>query len=110
MPRCLFTVALLLIAGPARAEDKVVFPAGSVLYPDLVYSKPDKNTEVQLDLAQPAGKGPFPVVVYIHGGGWLIGERKTYHKYMARMVEAGYVAVSIDYRLGQPFPAAIHDA
>lgn len=43
-------------------------------YENLVYAKYD-DRELALDLHQPkTGKGPFPAVVFIHGGGWYKGD------------------------------------
>ncbi|HEX6424401.1 MAG TPA: alpha/beta hydrolase [Acidimicrobiales bacterium] len=57
--------------------------------------------------------GPRPVVVYFHGGGWVIGSIET-HDATTRAIAAGSGAtvVSVDYRLApeHPFPAAIDDA
>ncbi len=54
-----------------------------------------------------------PVVVFIHGGGWSIGDLDTYDA-TARIhaVGAGAVVVSVDYRLApeHPYPAAVEDA
>src|SRR5262245_42680569 len=93
---------------PAR---RTRFPEGTTLIADLVYSRPDRQTELRLDLARPRGEGPFPVVIFLHGGGWVSGTRKTYLPYMVGPVEGGYVAVSVSYRLAPKhrFPAAIHD-
>ena len=44
---------------------------------DIVYGKAD-DVELQLNLALPKGKGPFPAVVCIHGGGWYQGQRRSY--------------------------------
>lgn len=94
-------------AGPRRAR----FPEGTTVASDLVYSRPARQTELCLDLARPRGNGPFPVVIFLHGGGWMFGTRKTYLPYMVGPVEAGYVAVSVSYRLApaHQFPAAVHD-
>lgn len=57
--------------------------------------------------------GPRPVLVYFHGGGWVIGSVET-HDGTARAIAAGsgVTVVSVDYRLApeHPFPAAIDDS
>ena len=61
----------------------------------------------------PDGSGPFPVVVYFHGGGWVIGDKQVYDG-GARAISkhAQAVVVSVDYRLAPEakFPAAWDDA
>ena len=60
----------------------------------------------------PSQSAVLPVVVFIHGGGWTVGDLDTYDG-QARMHAAGAeaVVVSIDYRLApeHPFPAAVDD-
>lgn len=62
---------------------------------------------------KPAGVEPFPVLVYYHGGGWVVGDLET-HDHLCRMLcsRSGCLVVSIDYRLAPEhrFPAAIDDA
>jgi acetyl esterase/lipase len=55
--------------------------------------------ELKLDIVRPDGKGPYPAVVFIHGGGWGLGTRKDYSSEIERAAGQGYVAASIDYRL-----------
>jgi acetyl esterase len=61
---------------------------------------------------RPEGEGPFPTVVFFHGGGWVIGDLDT-HDNMARNVCRGAraVVIAVDYRLApeHPFPAAAED-
>ena len=61
----------------------------------------------------PKGDGPFPVVVFYHGGGWVQGNRDT-HDWPCRAIadRSGAVVVSVDYRLApeHPYPAAVNDA
>ena len=61
----------------------------------------------------PFGDGPWPVVVYVHGGGFVLCDLDT-HDGICRNIaaDAGAVVVSIDYRLApeHPFPAAADDA
>lgn len=60
----------------------------------------------------PSESSVLPVVVFIHGGGWTVGDLDTCDD-QARMhaAGAGAVVVSIDYRLApeHPFPAAVDD-
>jgi acetyl esterase/lipase len=61
----------------------------------------------------PDGKGPFPVIVYFHGGGWVIADKDVYDG-GARGLErqANAIVLSVDYRLApeHKFPAAWDDA
>ena len=62
----------------------------------------------------PKGKsGPFPVIVYFHGGGWVIANADVYeYSTLALAEETGAVVVSVDYRLApeNKFPIAHWDA
>jgi acetyl esterase/lipase len=112
---CCFTVACTLAPWAAahgqKPPDKLVIPDGVEFEPNIEFTKPG-GASVQLDLARPKTReGPFPAVICIHGGGFRAGDRHGYDKLCLRLAEAGYVAVTIDYRLAPkyPFPAAIHD-
>lgn len=62
---------------------------------------------------RPAGDAPQPVVVFFHGGGWVIGSLHTHDGICRALADAlGCVVVSVDYRLApeHPFPAAVDDA
>jgi acetyl esterase/lipase len=63
------------------------------------------------DVAVPKGPGPHPVVVYLHGGGWIGGSPKTHRKLGMEFAAAGYLTINVDYRLApeHPFPAGLDD-
>ncbi len=63
------------------------------------------------DIAVPKGAGPFPVLVYLHGGGWVAGSPRTHRKLALRFAEAGYLVVNADYRMApeHPFPTPFED-
>ncbi|MHB9755460.1 alpha/beta hydrolase [Streptomyces sp. BYX5S] len=67
---------------------------------------------VRVYLPEPRS-GPCPVVVFFHGGGWVVCGLDS-HDHTARRLcrDAGAVVVSVDYRLAPeaPFPAAVEDA
>lgn len=61
----------------------------------------------------PEGPGPFPVVVYFHGGGWVIADKDTYDGGARGIAkEANAVVMSVDYRRAPEarFPAAWNDS
>jgi acetyl esterase len=81
----------------ARVEDRAIpGPAGEI--PVRIYT--------------PDGDAPFPVLVYLHGGGWVLGNVET-HDATCREVAnaAGCIVVSVDYRLApeHKFPAGPED-
>src|SRR5262249_33003132 len=61
----------------------------------------------------PTGNGPFPALVFFHGGGWVLGDLDS-HDVTCRSLtnQAACVTVSVDYRLApeHKFPAAVEDA
>ena len=69
----------------------------------------DVPVRVYVPTAEP---GPRPVLVYFHGGGWVIGDVETHDSTVRALAEAsGVTMVSVDYRLApeHPFPAAVDD-
>jgi acetyl esterase len=61
----------------------------------------------------PFGMGPFPVLVYFHGGGWVVGDLESSDGLCRILANtSGFIVVSVDYRLApeHPFPAAADDA
>jgi len=73
---------------------------------------PGPTGELPVRIYTPAGSGPFPALVFFHGGGWVICDLDT-HDNLCRSLcnEAGCVVVSVDYRLApeHKFPAAPED-
>ena len=62
-----------------------------------------------LDLHLPAGRSRAPLIVWVHGGAWRSGSRKSMP--LGKLVEDGYAVASVDYRLSTQakFPAQAHD-
>jgi acetyl esterase len=78
---------------------------------DLVATGP--AGDIPLRLYDPIGTGPLPIVVYFHGGGWVLGGIDTHDGYCRALANAsGMMVVSVDYRLApeHPYPAAAEDA
>ncbi|MGN9911379.1 alpha/beta hydrolase fold domain-containing protein [Phytohabitans sp. LJ34] len=84
---------------------------------NLVYADISGYRPLRLDLYLPAGEGPWPLVVWVHGGAWRNGDRKTLPEtylplgFFDRIQRRGYAVASVDYRLSAEatFPAQLHD-
>jgi len=73
---------------------------------------PGPAGEIPVRIYTPEGTGPFPVLVFFHGGGWVICNLDTHDPLCRSLANgAGCVVVSVDYRLApeHKFPAAPED-
>jgi len=68
---------------------------------------------LQGDLYQPKGAGPFPVLVAVHGGGWVQGARSAFQYWGPYLAARGYALFAISYRFAKAgqktFPHAVQD-
>ncbi len=91
------TMPMAVVPGITSVDRTIPGPAGAM--PARIYT--------------PSGPGPFAVVVYYHGGGWVIADKNVYDG-GARSIakESNAVVVSVDYRLApeHKFPAQHDDA
>ena len=73
---------------------------------------PGPAGKIKVRIYTPPGAGPFPILVFYHGGGWVIGDLES-HDALCRALtnRAGRVTVAVDYRLApeHKFPAAPDD-
>ena len=86
-------------------------PFVSATHKDLAYAS--LSTAQKLDLYLPAGDGPLPLVVNVHGGAFMMGDKADPHKQpaIAQLLASGYAVASVNYRLSgeAKFPAQIQD-
>ncbi|MRX07150.1 alpha/beta hydrolase fold domain-containing protein [Pseudoduganella sp. FT25W] len=103
---------------PADAVKKVLTDMGKSTAPEPGVTVKDMtikgpNGDIPIHVYTPDGAGPFPVMVYYHGGGFVIADTKTYDaspRALAKMSKA--IMVSVDYHRApeNKFPAAPNDA
>jgi acetyl esterase/lipase len=84
--------------------------------PDLVdirYGPDDRHVlDIWKATPRPGRKGPTPLVVFFHGGGFRVGDKSSVPGWLVRdCLEAGISFASANYRLSQtaPYPAPMHD-
>lgn len=102
----ILSLVLSILAGTAFAQQAKTLPP---TYADVSYGPYKMNV---LDFWKAEGKGPRPLLVYIHGGGWTGGDKKQSPDRIRPFLEKGISCAAVNYRLtGEaPLPAPVHDA
>lgn len=120
MRRFATALTLLLLAGPATAQtlSSLSPPVESALdlfqqvrvTPDIVYTRAN-GWEGRLDVYARRGPAPTPTVIYMHGGGWVLGSKDQDLLNALPYLAMGYSVVNVAYRLAgvSLAPAAIED-
>jgi acetyl esterase/lipase len=95
------------ITSAAFAADTLVQPAATAS--NVSYGTDSRNI---LDFWAATGDGPRPLLVYIHGGGWLTGDKSQKGPAIEPFLQKGISFAAINYRLtpDHPLPAPVHDA
>ncbi|WP_374528193.1 alpha/beta fold hydrolase [Novosphingobium sp.] len=96
----------------------VIFPKGVKAYRDVVYQQLPGYIPQVVDIYVPATQGPHPLVLYIHGGGWIGGHTRhsgalaNFPGVLAQLASEGFTVVSLEYRLSSEakFPAQLQDS
>lgn len=98
-------------AGHARA---IAYMGDPEPLPDVRdLTVPGPAGDVPVRLYRPVADGTLPVLVYFHGGGWVLGSLETADRPCRNLAKlAGCAVVSVDYQRApeHPFPAALDDA
>ena len=91
--------AAVLLGNHTRVETNIVYKVAN-------------RYEAKLDVYRPSqAKEPTPVVMMIHGGGWLFGTKEDSVLYLLPYLQMGFAAVNVEYRMGSVSlaPAAVED-
>jgi acetyl esterase/lipase len=112
-----FAVAASPVLEDTYPERLTMFPQDVRGLADITYSVVPGFRPLILDLYLPKGNGPHPLVLYIHGGGWVGGHTRHsgalegFPRVLASLAAEGFAVASIEYRLSgeAPFPAQLQD-
>lgn len=96
----------------------VIFAKGVKAYRDVIYQQLPGYVPQVVDIYVPATKGPHPLILYIHGGGWVGGHTRhsgalaNFPAVLASLASEGFVVASLEYRLSgeAKYPAQLQDA
>lgn len=111
--RILTPVLFLFVATSLLAQDNKAQPEAKPQIPptqaEISYGPHPRNV---LDFWKAEGDGPRPLLVYIHGGGWVGGDKKRDTSAIKPFLDKGISCAAVNYRLTgeSPLPAPVHDA
>jgi len=107
--------AVTIAQPPSSSQVQARLPKGTIIHGNIPYNN-DTLKKHLLDIYVPAdAKGKVPLVVFIHGGGWIGNDKYADMGYMPNTVSAmlnnGMAVASIDYRFATQavFPAILQD-
>jgi len=111
---CLVALVFQFSADAAWAQKDIIADGKVEIRREQQYAG-NTNERQAMDVFLPVKRNsdkPLPIIVYIHGGGWINGSKASYGKAAVAQAESGnYAAASINYRLSNEakWPAQIHD-
>jgi len=78
-------------------------------FDNIIYAK-DSKWQL-LDVYRPQNASSLPVIVSVHGGGWVYGDKDVYQHYCMNLAQRGFAVINFSYRLApkHKYPAAIED-
>lgn len=86
-------------------------PSDIVRYDDIVYGADPKRQVLDVYRPKEAEGKRLPVIVSVHGGGWVYGDKERYQYYCMNLAQRGFAVVNFTYRLAPEykFPASLED-
>ena len=116
---CLLVLSMLANTRSGWAQALASSPAPTIaeniltnyeVIPNITYLVAN-NTELKLDVYRRKGSVPTPTVIYIHGGGWVAGDKESESLQALPYMEMGFSVVNVEYRLAHSSlaPAAVED-
>ncbi len=98
---------------PATSSTALPAPTTTTSVADDASTTTPITDGLSLDVRVPEGEGPFPAVVLVHGGGWIVGEPSLMSPLARHLTDNGFLTVNTEYQLADfetpGFPAAVDD-
>ena len=105
-----FIVRTMLRRGDDKRDAGCTTPPDIQRFDDITYGPNHKWN--RLDVYRPRDiEGPLPVIVSLHGGGWVYGDKERYQYYCMSLAQQGFAVVNFTYRLApkHKFPTPVED-
>lgn len=105
--------SILFCRGAAKSDRKrdsrIPYPSGVTVHKDISYGPYGKSN--LLDVYHPEGEKCCPVILSVHGGGYVYGDKELYQRYCMDLARRGFTVVNFNYRLAPrwKFPTPLED-
>ena len=98
-------------AGDDARDAGLTTPEDVVRFDDIVYGEDTKWQSLDVYRPKAAGDKMLPVIVSVHGGGWVYGDKERYQFYCMNLAQRGFAVVNYSYRLApeSKFPSSLED-
>jgi acetyl esterase/lipase len=95
--------------GDKKRENDIPVPTGLDVTLDVAYSQ-KRGKSYLLDVARPHDDKVYPLIIIVHGGGWVYGNKELYHKYALDLARRGFVTMCFNYPLAphKSFPTQLY--
>jgi len=107
-------MSFLGVAAGVKAAAASYNPAAKfdVRVNEVEYRRTKAGRQLMARIYEPAGAGPFPTVLDLHGGAWNAKDRKAEEPMDHALAESGVLVVAVDLTLApeSPYPACVQDA
>ena len=97
--------------GDAQRDAGLTTPEDIVRFDDIQYGTEEPKWQM-LDVYRPkAAEGKLPVILSVHGGAWVYGDKDVYQYYCMSLAQRGFAVVNFSYRLAPEYkyPASFED-
>ena len=98
-------------AGDDIRDAGLTTPEDIVRYDDIVYGADPKQQSLDVYRPRAAQGQKLPVIVSVHGGGWVYGDKERYQFYCMNLAQRGFAVVNFTYRLApeNKYPSSLED-
>lgn len=98
--------------GDDERDAGLTTPEDIVRYDDIAYGPDPKQQSLDVYRPKNAEGKKLPVIVSVHGGGWVYGGKERYQFYCMNLAQRGFAVVNFTYRLApeNKFPAPLEDS
>ena len=94
-----------------KRDEGLQTPKNIFRYDNILYGQDENFQSLYLYKPKEQKTNKLPVIISVHGGGWVYGDKEKYQYYCMNLAQRGFAVINFSYRLApeNKFPAALED-